>query len=207
MRKGIGVCYCLYETPINASLPERQAHSTCRRRVLYAIQAKSDHRSPGPSLLASRRCGTGHAGSCSYIGHLPGSSLLLQTVSRSARNPARYAMMARAVRCFALCYHEAVFSDIESTQSGHLPDSSNRKPMTGPTLPIGFRRGHLCPNVLFLDYRSVEKRMHQRSNAAHFFFQCEMARVQNMELCARNISFEQFSTLHCEDSVVFAPGD
>src|SRR5579864_791374 len=62
------------------------------------------------------------------------------------------------------------------------------------------------PN-LFLVYCSVEKLMHQRSNPTHFFFQREMARVQKMELCTGNIFFKEFSTLHREDSIVFAPSD
>src|SRR3954452_21354141 len=60
---------------------------------------------------------------------------------------------------------------------------------------------------LFLVYCSVEKLMHQRPNPIHFFFQREMARVEKMELCAGNISFQEFSTLHREDSIVFAPRD
>src|SRR5215813_1278189 len=60
---------------------------------------------------------------------------------------------------------------------------------------------------LFLVYCSVEKLMHQRPNPIHFFFQREMARIEKMELCAGNISFQEFSTLHREDSVVFAPRD
>src|SRR5690348_5120563 len=34
-----------------------------------------------------------------------------------------------------------------------------------------------------------------------------MARVEKMELCTRNISFEEFSTLHRKNSVIFAPSD
>src|SRR5262252_3053280 len=34
-----------------------------------------------------------------------------------------------------------------------------------------------------------------------------MARIEKMELCARNISFQEFSALHREDSIVFAPRD
>ena len=34
-----------------------------------------------------------------------------------------------------------------------------------------------------------------------------MARVEKMQLCAGNISFQEFSTLHREDSIVFAPRD
>ena len=49
--------------------------------------------------------------------------------------------------------------------------------------------------------------MHQRPNPIHFFFQREMARIEKMELCAGNISFKEFSTLHREDSIVFAPRD
>ena len=49
--------------------------------------------------------------------------------------------------------------------------------------------------------------MHQRPNPIHFFFQREMARVEKMELCAGNISFKEFSTLHRKDSIVFAPSD
>src|SRR6476660_5549200 len=60
---------------------------------------------------------------------------------------------------------------------------------------------------LFLVYCSVEKLMHQRPNPIHFFFQREMARIEKMELCAGNISFKEFSTLHREDSIVFAPRD
>ena len=59
----------------------------------------------------------------------------------------------------------------------------------------------------FLVYCSVEKLMHQRPNPIHFFFQREMARIEKMELCAGNISFQEFSTLHREDSIVFAPSD
>src|SRR6267143_3540411 len=54
---------------------------------------------------------------------------------------------------------------------------------------------------------SVEKLMHQRPHPIHFFFQREMARVEKMELCTGNISFKEFSTLHREDSIVFAPRD
>ena len=49
--------------------------------------------------------------------------------------------------------------------------------------------------------------MHQRPNPIPFFFQREMARVEKMELCAGNISFKEFSTLHRKDSIVFAPSD
>src|SRR5215475_8266186 len=49
--------------------------------------------------------------------------------------------------------------------------------------------------------------MYQRRNPIHFFFQREMARIEKMELCAGNISFEELSTLHREDSIVFAPRD
>ena len=49
--------------------------------------------------------------------------------------------------------------------------------------------------------------MHQRPNPIHFFFQREMARIEKMELCVGDISFQQFSTLHGEDSVVLAPRD
>src|SRR3954468_23286409 len=60
---------------------------------------------------------------------------------------------------------------------------------------------------LFLVYCSVEKLMHPRPNPIHFFFQREMARVEKMELCIGDISFKEFSTLHCKDSIVFAPSD
>src|SRR5215471_18406438 len=60
---------------------------------------------------------------------------------------------------------------------------------------------------LFLVYCSVEKLMHQQPNPIHFFFQREMTRVEKVELCAWNISFKEFSTLHREDSIVFAPRD
>src|SRR5258707_2638564 len=59
----------------------------------------------------------------------------------------------------------------------------------------------------FLVYCSAEKLMHQRPNPIYFFFQREMARIEKMELCAGNISFKEFSTLHREDSIVFAPRD
>ena len=49
--------------------------------------------------------------------------------------------------------------------------------------------------------------MHQRPNPIHFFLQREMARVEKMELGTGDISFEEFSTLHRKDSVVFAPSD
>src|SRR5215813_3246854 len=61
--------------------------------------------------------------------------------------------------------------------------------------------------ALFLVYCSVEKLMHQRPNPIHFFFQCEMARVEKMEFCTGNISFKEFSPLHRKDSIVFAPSD
>ena len=44
--------------------------------------------------------------------------------------------------------------------------------------------------------------MHQRPNSIRFFFQCEMTRVEKMELCTGNISFKEFSTLHRKDSIV-----
>src|SRR5206468_12347140 len=56
-------------------------------------------------------------------------------------------------------------------------------------------------------YCSVEKLMHQRPNPIPFFFQREMDRVEKMEVCTGNISFKEFSTLHREDSIVFAPRD
>src|SRR5438067_11627218 len=62
-------------------------------------------------------------------------------------------------------------------------------------------------SILISCYGSVEKLMHQRPNPIHFFFQREMARVEKMELCTRNISFKEFSTLHRKDSSVFAPSD
>src|SRR5215469_10829463 len=58
---------------------------------------------------------------------------------------------------------------------------------------------------LCLVYCSIEKLIHQRSNPIHFFFQREMARIEKVELCAGNISFQEFSTLHREDSIVSAP--
>ena len=64
-----------------------------------------------------------------------------------------------------------------------------------------------CSFARFCVYCSVEKLMHQRPNPIHFFFQREMARVEKMELCAGNISFIEFSTLHRKDSIVFAPSD
>src|SRR6516165_601121 len=64
--------------------------------------------------------------------------------------------------------------------------------------------GKLTPfQYLFLVYCSVEKLMHQRPNPIPFFFQREMARVEQMELCTGNISFKEFSTLHRKDSIVF----
>src|SRR5262249_35598349 len=60
---------------------------------------------------------------------------------------------------------------------------------------------------LFLVYCSLEELMHQRPDPIQFFLQREMARVEKMELCAGNISFKEFSTLHREDSIVFAPRD
>src|SRR5215813_9563743 len=58
-----------------------------------------------------------------------------------------------------------------------------------------------------LSHCSVEELMHQRPNPISFFFQREMARVEKMQLCAGKISFQEFSTLHRKDSVVFAPSD
>src|SRR5215472_12739115 len=62
-------------------------------------------------------------------------------------------------------------------------------------------------NAKFSVYCSVEKLMHQRPNPIHFFFQREMAGIEKMELCAGNISFQEFSTLHREDPIVLAPRD
>src|ERR1700738_5292310 len=62
-----------------------------------------------------------------------------------------------------------------------------------------------CSFARFLN--AVEKLMHQRPNPIHFFFQREMARVEKMELCTRNISFIEFSTLDRKDSIVFAQSD
>src|SRR5260221_2059352 len=62
-----------------------------------------------------------------------------------------------------------------------------------------------CSFARFLN--AVEKLMHQRPNPIHFFFQREMARVEKMELCTGDIPFVEFSTLHREDSIVFAPRD
>src|SRR5215831_10337445 len=56
-------------------------------------------------------------------------------------------------------------------------------------------------------YCSVEKLTHQGPNPIQLFFQREVARVEKMELCIGKISFEQFSTLHRKDSIVFAPSD
>ena len=55
---------------------------------------------------------------------------------------------------------------------------------------------------LVLVYCSIKKLMHQRPNSIRFFFQCEMTRVEKMELCTGNISFKEFSTLHRKDSIV-----
>ena len=49
--------------------------------------------------------------------------------------------------------------------------------------------------------------MHQRANPMPFFFQREMARIEQIELRAGNISFKELSTLHREDTIVFAPRD
>ena len=49
--------------------------------------------------------------------------------------------------------------------------------------------------------------MHQRPNPIHFFFQCEMAGVEKMELCAGNISFKELCTFHRKNAIVFAPSD
>jgi hypothetical protein len=43
-------------------------------------------------------------------------------------------------------------------------------------------------------YCAVEKLMHQRPNPIPFFFQCEMPRIEKIELRAGNISFKEFST-------------
>src|SRR6185437_2861550 len=57
-----------------------------------------------------------------------------------------------------------------------------------------------CSFARFCVYCAVEKFMHQRPNPIPFFFQREMARIEKMELCAGNISFKEFSTLHRKDS-------
>jgi len=49
--------------------------------------------------------------------------------------------------------------------------------------------------------------MDQRPNASHFFFQREMARVEEMEICPGNLSFQEFGALHGEDHIVFSPSD
>src|SRR5580765_4191012 len=48
-----------------------------------------------------------------------------------------------------------------------------------------------CGFARFLVYCSVEKLMHQRTNSIHFFFQCEVARVEKMDLCTRDISLKE----------------
>src|SRR5215469_216509 len=60
---------------------------------------------------------------------------------------------------------------------------------------------------LVLVYCSVEKLMHQRPNLIHFFFQREMSCIKKMKLGPGNISFQEFSSLDREDSIVFAPRD
>src|SRR5437588_13081315 len=62
-----------------------------------------------------------------------------------------------------------------------------------------------CSFARFLN--SVEKLMHQRPDPIHFLFQREMAGVEKMELGTGNISFNEFSTPHRKDSIVFAPSD
>src|SRR5215470_1471730 len=86
--------------------------------------------------------------------------------------------------------------------------------MPGPSIAYPMERTQIKRDLLptpfqylFFVYCSVEKLMHQRPNPIHFFFQREMARIEKMELCARNISFQEFSTPHREDSIVFAPRD
>src|SRR5260370_4124567 len=62
-----------------------------------------------------------------------------------------------------------------------------------------------CSFARFLN--AVEKLMHQRPTPIHVVFQRKMARVEKMELCTGDIPFVEFSTLHCKDSIVFAPSD
>src|SRR5215471_11791087 len=100
---------------------------------------------------------------------------------------------------------------------GHTQDPPSSKvelSSPGPSISIRWRGTKIKRDLLatsfqysFLVYCSVEKLMHQRPNSIHFFFQREMARIEKMEFCAGNISFQEFSTLHREDSIVFAPRD
>src|SRR5215471_17969588 len=85
------------------------------------------------------------------------------------------------------------------------PDPSIACPMDRAKSTGTYRRGHF--NACFLSCFPAQERTNQRPDPFQFFFQCEMARVEKMELCTGKVSFEEFSTLHCEDSVVFAPGD
>src|SRR5215831_14860095 len=64
-----------------------------------------------------------------------------------------------------------------------------------------------CSFARFCVYSAVKKLMHQRPNLIYFFFQREMARIEKMELCAGDISFQEFSVFYCEDSIVLAPRD
>src|ERR1700758_844798 len=81
-----------------------------------------------------------------------------------------------------------------------VPEESERAQIKRDLLATPFQ-------YLFLVYCSVEKFTHQRPNPIHFFFQREMARVEKMEFCTRNISFIELSALHRKDSIIFAPGD
>src|SRR5215831_14060152 len=74
-----------------------------------------------------------------------GCSLLLVSESSATGNPARYAITARAARCFALCCCGAMFSGIESTPYISLRRSLlflDRCGLTPSSMSQGCDQGH-----------------------------------------------------------------
>src|SRR5262249_15428723 len=108
----------------------------------------------------------------------------------------------RVSRLSAILLHQEQAGEIAKTQLLCVRMSlsrSERKPWQPLSKSGDFARS--------LGYCAIEKLMHQRSNPIHFFFQREMARIEKMEFCDGDISFQEFSTFHGEDPVVFAPCD
>ena len=81
------------------------------------------------------------------IRHIAGALATTSSDSSATGNPARYAIMARATRCFALCCCDAMFSGIESTPCISLLRSLlflDRCGLTPSSMSQGCDQGQRC---------------------------------------------------------------
>ena len=110
----------------------------------------------------------------------------------------------RVSQLSAILLHQEQAGEIAKTQllCVRMPLPRSEQKTCQPSSKLGG-----CSFARVCVYYAVEKLMHQRPNPIPFFFQREMTRIKKIELRAGDISFKEFSTLHREDSVVFAPSD